>query len=262
MPRQSPLSARPDRGAPWPWRPARAVAASVLGFGAAACLAQSGTIYTCVDDRGRRLTSDRPIPECLAREQRLLNRDGSLKGVRPPSLTPEERAEQEQREQQAVQARAAQADAVRRDRNLLQRYRHEAAHQKAREAALQGVRAVQASTQRRLADLERERQPLLAEAEFYKGKPLPPRLKAVLDANDAALTAQRDALVSQDAEIARLNQLYDAELERLRRLWAGALPGSLGAIEPSPATAAATASRPASAPAAAATAASGRTVGR
>ena len=32
-------------------------------------------IYSCVDAQGRRLTSDRPIPACVNREQRVLNSD-------------------------------------------------------------------------------------------------------------------------------------------------------------------------------------------
>lgn len=193
--------------------------------------AQSAGIYTCIDDKGRRLTSDRPIPECLAREQRVLNRDGSLREVRPPEVTPEERAQQEVRERQLAEQRAAQSEVVRRDRNLLQRYRDEAAHRRARDAALEPSRSAQASLQERVAELNRERAPLLAETEFYKGKPLPPRLKSRLDANDAAHAALRDSAAAQQAEAARINRLYDLELERLRRLWAGAAPGSLGPIE-------------------------------
>jgi hypothetical protein len=191
----------------------------------------AGGIYTCIDERGRRLTSDRPIPECNAREQRVLNQDGSLKSVRPPTLTTEERAEQELRERKAAEARVAQADAARRDRNLMQRYKTEAAHQKAREAALESVRVAQRLTQNRLADLKRERKPLLDEQEFYRGKTPPPRLKAALDANDAAAQALRDAAFSQDTEIERINRIYDLELERLRQLWAGAKPGSLGLLD-------------------------------
>jgi hypothetical protein len=193
--------------------------------------AQSGGIYSCIDDKGRRLTSDRPIPECLAKEQRVLNRDGSLKELRAPEVTPEERAQQEVRERQLAEQRAAQAEVVRRDRNLLQRYRDEAAHRRARDAALEPSRSAQASLQERVAELNRERAPLLAETEFYKGKPLPARLKSRLDANDAALAALRDSSAAQQAEAARVNRLYDVELERLRRLWAGAAPGSLGPIE-------------------------------
>jgi hypothetical protein len=206
--------------------------------------ARPGGIYTCVDDRGRKLTSDRPIPECNAKEQRVLNSDGSLKSVRPPTLTAEERAEHESRERKAAEQRLAQADAARRDRNLMQRYKTEAVHQRAREAALDSVRVAQRVTQLRLGDLARERKPLLDELEFYKGKPAPPKLKTQLDANDAAIAAQKDAVIGQQAELERINRFYDAELERLRRLWAGATPGSMGAIEYAPSAASAAAVSP------------------
>jgi hypothetical protein len=187
-------------------------------------------IYTCVDANGRRLTSDRPIAECTAREQRVLNKDGSLKGIHPPTLTTEERAEQDARDRKTAEARAAQADAVRRDRNLTARYPNEATHQKAREAALDTVRLALKSSEIRLRDLAAERKPVMDEVEFYRGRTLPAKLKAQLDANDAAVEAQRTSAANQAAELARINRLYDAELERLRRLWSGAPAGSLGPL--------------------------------
>ena len=189
-------------------------------------------IYTCVDDKGRKLTADRPIAECSSREQRVLNRDGSLRGIQPPTLTVEERAEKEARERAAAEARAAQADAVRRDRNLMARYPTEASHSRGREAALDTVRLATKATEVRLRDLAAERKPLLEEAQFYQGKPLPPKLRAAIDANDAAIDAQRSAVGNQEAELARINHLYDAELARLRALWIGATPGSLGPLAP------------------------------
>jgi hypothetical protein len=196
-----------------------------------AALAEGSTagpgIYTCVDGQGRRLTSDRPIADCTGREQRVLNRDGSVRQVIPPGLTPEERAEREAAERRAELARAAQADAVRRDRNLVARFPNEAQHHKAREAALDTVRLATKATELRVKELAAERKPLLDESEFYKGKPLPARLKQQLDANDAAVAAQRQATTAQALELERINRLYDAELDRLRRLWAGAPLGSI-----------------------------------
>jgi hypothetical protein len=201
----------------------------------AAVLAQAprapdGGIYTCTDASGRRLTSDRPIPECVHREQQLLNRDGSLRAVVPPTLTPDERAEKEARDRKAAEARAAQQDAIRRDRNLMLRFPNEAAHQRAREAAAEPVRLAIRNTEHRLRELAAERKPLLNEAEFYPGRPLPPGLRQQIDANDAAMEAQRSLAANQVAELDRINALYDTELERLRRLWGGALPGSLGPL--------------------------------
>jgi hypothetical protein len=155
-------------------------------------------IYTCIDDKGRRLTADRPIAECRGKEQQVLNRDGSLRGVVPPTLTAEERAEFEARERRAAEMRAAQADAVRRDRNLMVRYPTEAKHQAAREAALDTVRLAMKATEIRLRELAAERKPLRDEAEFYQGRPLPPKLRAALDANDAGVEAQRSAAANQE----------------------------------------------------------------
>ena len=187
-------------------------------------------IYTCIDDQGRRLTADRPIPACAGKEQQVLNRDGSVKTVLQPTLTAEERTEQEAREREAALQRAVQADAVRRDRNLTARYPNEAAHSKAREAALDTVRLAQRSTEIRLRELAVERRPLQDEAEFYKGKAMPAKLKTALEANDASAEAQRTSKANQDAELVRINRIYDAELERLRKLWSGTPAGTLGPL--------------------------------
>ena len=199
--------------------------------------AASAGIYSCVDAQGHRLTSDRVIAECVAREQRVLNRDGSVQRVLPPTLTAEERAEREASERRVELARAGQADAVRRDRNLVARFPNEAAHRKSREAALDTVRLATKASELRLKELAVERKPLLEEAEFYKGRQIPLRLKQQLDAIDAGVEAQRSAAANQEAELVRINKLHDVELERLRRLWAGATAGSLPPVQSAPATA-------------------------
>lgn len=194
-------------------------------------LAQAkSSIFTCVDAGGRRLTSDRPIAQCTDREQRVLNRDGSLQRVLPPTLTADERAARELEERERAAERAAQREAVRADRNLVQRYPNEDAHRKAREAALDRAGQSLEASRQRLAELAAERKPLENEAEFYEGKALPAKLKHQLDANDAAVQAQRALIGNAEAERGRINNFYDAELARLRKLWAGAAPGSLGPI--------------------------------
>ncbi len=202
--------------------------AVLAGFVAAS--SAHAAIYSCVDGSGRRLTSDRPIVECATREQRMLNTDGSVRQIVPPTMTPDERAEADAKERQAAADRVAQQDAMRRDRNLVNRFPNDAAHMKAREAALDDVRKGVAFSQGRLAELERERKPLIDEQEFYKGRKLPAKLRQQLDANDAAVAAQKSLVQNQEDEIVRINNLYDVELERLKKLWAGASPGSMGAL--------------------------------
>ncbi|WP_119156702.1 DUF4124 domain-containing protein [Caldimonas tepidiphila] len=198
-----------------------------------AALAGSGSsatgIYTCVDTQGRRHTSDRPILECLDREQRVLNRDGSTRQLIGPSMTAEERAAAEARERQRQAERTQQLEAGRRDRMLLTRYPAEPDHQKARETALSVVRDSIRNSEQRITELARERQPLLSESEFYRGKPLPPKLRQALEFNDVATEAHKSLIENQQAELERINALFDRELLRLRPLWAGAKPGAAGA---------------------------------
>jgi hypothetical protein len=189
-------------------------------------------IYSCVDPSGKRITSDRPIASCNDREQRELNADGSVKRIVPPTMTADERTEAEARERAAAAEAVNKRDALKRDRNLLNRFPTEAAHNKAREAALDDTRKSVKISEARLALLASERKPLVDEAEFYIGKPLPTKLRTQLDANDAATDAQRSLIQNQQAEIIRVNALYDAELQRLKKLWGGAQPGTLGTLPP------------------------------
>lgn len=183
-------------------------------------------IYSCIDAHGRRVTSDRPIPECLDREQKLHNRDGSVRGVQRPSMTAAERVAAEEAERRRQVEAAARQDAVRRDRNLLSRYPDEATHQRAREAALDDVRKSIATSQRRIAELQKERVGLQQEAEFYVGRAMPFKLRQQIEDNTVSTDAQKTLVSNAQAELVRINALYDAELARLRRLWAGEPPGS------------------------------------
>ena len=218
---------------------ARILAAiAVIAFGVAAlneAAAQSvpGHIYSCIDPSGKRLTSDRPIPECTAREQRVLNADGSVKKVVPPTLTAEELAEQEARERERQIKRVTELDAVRRDRNLRARYPTEASHKKARQSALEDLSRSMQVSQKRLDLLAAERKPLLEEAEFYTGRQLPPQLKQQLEGNETTAAAQRELIQNQQSEIQRINAAFDVELTRLRALWSGVPPGSLGPMDES-----------------------------
>ena len=215
-----------------------ALCATMLVLSQAAPAQAPGTpqIYTCIDASGRKLTSDRPIAACNEREQRVLNADGSVRRVVQPTPTADERAEREAREREAAAEHAAKQDAIRRDRNLRARYPDAATHEKAREAALDDIRKAMKASQDRIALLAKERKPLLDETEFYVGKALPAKLRAQLDANDASAGAQRSLILTQQAEVVRINALYDAELERLRKLWGGAQPGSMGVLPADTAT--------------------------
>lgn len=179
-------------------------------------------IYTCIDSQGRRLSSDRPIPECLSQEQKLLRRDGSSKAVVPPLLSPEEKAKQDAARQKAEQAKLARDAEARRDRTLLSRYPDRAHHEDARAKAQEPVTRQIELARQRLAELETESQALAAERDAQQGKPLPQALKARVAANEGSIEAQQTILRTQQAERERLTEQFDAELGRLKLLWAAA----------------------------------------
>jgi hypothetical protein len=214
---------------------ASALAALVLGatLPAGAEEPKARLSYTCVVN-GKKLVSDRLIPECINTGQRELNSDGSLKRIVPPNLTDDERVAKEQKDVADKIAAQAMNDAVRRDRNLMQRFPDEAKHYKARADALDEWRVSMKNSNARIALLQEERKKLDEEREFYVNdkvkKPLPHDLAQKLDANDAALEAQRSLAQTQQTEVKRINDLYDAELARLKKLWAGAPAGSLGPL--------------------------------
>jgi len=188
-------------------------------------------IFTCTDAAGKKQTSDRLIAACIGREQRILNADGSLNRVIAPALSADERAQADAHEREAAAARDAAREAARRDRNLMARFPNEAAHRRAREAALDNVNKSLRLSEARLVTLANERKPLLTEAEFYAGKRVPANLKAQLEANDASAEAQRSLVQNLQIEAARIDKTFDVELDRLRQLWAGAPAGSVSAVQ-------------------------------
>src|SRR3954467_15349447 len=96
-------------------------------------------IFTCIDGKGRRLTADRPIPECTDREQKELNASGTLKRKIGPTLTAEERAVEEEKDKAAAEERNRQLEERKRDRALLMRYPNRPTHEAERVKALASV---------------------------------------------------------------------------------------------------------------------------
>lgn len=178
-------------------------------------------IYTCIDSKGRNITSDRPIMECLDREQRELSNTGVTKRVVPPSYTAEERAklEAQRKVQEEVQARIA--EEKRRDRALLIRYPSQPVHDKERAEALAQIDEVVTAVVRREESLAKQRQEIATELEFYQGdvNKAPNWLKRKLEDNESQVQIQKRFLDAQAQEKKRINARFDEELGKLRQLW-------------------------------------------
>jgi hypothetical protein len=199
-------------------------AALAIGVTAWACLcteASAQNIYTCVDAKGRTITADRPIAECMDRTQNELTRSGVVKRQVGPSLTAKELAAQDAKDKLAADLRAREADEMRRDRALLLRYPGPAVHQQERAAALEQIDVVIKAARKRTDELTEQHKGILNEFEFYAQNPAkaPAALKRLREENDSSLVAQGKFIDERQEEKNRVNQRFDQELGKLQKLW-------------------------------------------
>ena len=186
-----------------------AVAVVLWGLMSGSVMARA--IYSCVDDKGRKLTSDRPIAECLDRVQTELNPSGTVKRVLAPQLTAT-------------------------DRDLMARYPDRASHDKERAVALAQSAAASAGAVKRLQELGEYRKGIVSELAFNKSTPgnAPLALKRRLDETDANIAAQKRLLAEQDAEKSRINKRFDDEEARLKPQWGAAGTAQAPAVPKKP----------------------------
>jgi chromosome segregation ATPase len=185
-----------------------------------------GNVYTCVDAKGRRLTSDRPIIDCIDREQREISPSGRVVRRIKPAPTASEAAAEEAAQRRAIEERSRQNEEKRRDRALLTRYPDVASHNKERQAGLASLDDAIRSAQHRITDLQAERRKLDAELEFFKGDlaKAPPPLRRRIEENEQQVAGQQRFIATKEEEKTRVNGRYDEELARLRKLWSAQPP--------------------------------------
>ena len=189
-------------------------------------IATAQDIYTCVDAKGRTITADRPIPECIDRTQRELSRSGMVKRQLGPTLTMHEQTALDEKEKLAAEMRARENEEKRRDKVLLQRYPTRAAHDQERAAALVQIDEVIKASSKRRGELAAQRKAIASEFEFYAKNPskAPGALKRSLEENDSSIAVQQKFIQDQELEKKRVNQRFDEELAKLKHLWAMMTP--------------------------------------
>ncbi|MGA8393104.1 MAG: DUF4124 domain-containing protein [Burkholderiaceae bacterium] len=194
---------------------------AVLLLGAVLTSVSAQGIYSCTDSKGRKITSDRPIADCVDREQFELNPSGTVRRKVGPTLTAEERAAAEAREREAAEERARRAEEKRRDHALVIRYPNRAVHDAERAEALAQVDAVTKAATKRMGELQQQRKVIETEMEFYQKDPskAPAPLKRQVDENLKSIGIQTRFIADQEAEKARVNARFDEDLVKLLKLW-------------------------------------------
>lgn len=215
---------RPALLPPTMWRTAAVFALGALVSG----LAGAQNIYTCTDGKGRRITSDRPIVDCLDREQRRIGSTGTVRETIPPSYTREERERLEAQRRAEAEKEARLAEEKRRDRALLIRYPSPAVHDKERQEALSQIDEVISAVNKRELALAAQRKEIDIEFEFYKADPTkaPAWLKRKRDDNEKQVELQKRFLAEQEQEKKRVSARFDEELAKLQQLWSAQVPAN------------------------------------
>lgn len=178
-------------------------------------------IYTCVDAGGKKITSDRPIPECAEREQKELNSSGTVKRTVKPVMTAEEQRLFDNKQRAENEERSRIAEEKRKDRALLTRYPNRASHDQERTEALTQVDDVMRAATKRIGELGTQRKEVDAQLEFYKKDPskAPPSLRRQVDDNNNSVAVQKRFVIDQEGEKKRINTRFDDELVKLKTLW-------------------------------------------
>lgn len=179
-------------------------------------------VFTCVDAAGRTLSSDRPIPQCIDRPQRILDGvTGHLQGIQQPSYTKSELdAIERQKAREQAEQRAAK-DRRQYERGLVARYPNEAVHNAARVDAKATLLSIIASAQLRSDYLQEQLAKLNRELEFYGNDiaKAPASLKRQFGQNQQEALEQQRFMDGKRIELERIDRQFDAELVELEKLW-------------------------------------------
>lgn len=210
---------KPGMGASVAWA---VLALAVPGtFAQTAASPPSAGYYSCRTAEGRLITSDRPIMECMNREQRVHGPDGTVRRVIEAPLTPEQKKVREAERQRAEEEQARADENRRRDRTLLSSYSSAESIDLARKRALVEPNSGIAKSQSRIEQLRKERAALDAETEFYKGGARPADLDRKFRDNARALKYEEDLIARRHEEIRQIETRYAADKKRFAELTEG-----------------------------------------
>lgn len=201
---------------------AHALVALAAVVGASGARAQ---LFVCTTAAGRTITADLPPTECADRPIRELRPDGSVRRLIEPPLTAAQRAERDAEAKRQIEEAERQRGQMRRDLSLLETYGSENEIEATRNRALGDRQVLIERALKRMDELKRERKKLDDETEFYVKRELPEKLKRELAANNEMVKSQKRIIDDTKADMARVNERYDAESKRFRELVsAGAQP--------------------------------------
>lgn len=189
--------------------------ASVFALLAGATEAQ---LYKWTDANGKVHYSDTIPPADLDRARRELRKDGTVKKEVERAQTPEERRVAAQKAAEEEKERKAKAERDRRDKALLATYATLADFDRVRDRALavsggeiEAIKKSEATASEKLAGLKKQVDP-------NSKRPLPPKLKADIDATEGDIKMLSSSLAKKVSDRETMTKTYASERVRLADL--------------------------------------------
>ena len=176
----------------------------------------------CVGKDGKKYFGQTVPQPCIGQAVEYLDPSGNVvKRVAAP-LTSEQRAAREEEERKNAEAAALAKDEARRNRALLETYTSEKDIDFARQRALKDNEAVVKEIEARVAQIEKRREALKSEMEFYQGRNKPPaKLAEDVRNNEIDLSSQRGLLNAKKKDVDSINAKYDDDKKRYIELSKG-----------------------------------------
>lgn len=178
---------------------------------------QAQSIFTCKDDNGRTLTSDRPIPECSRKVMREMSSAGVVKNEHAAPLTPEQlrqkKAEDEDRRLAEIKRRQEES----RDKALLVAFPNMAALEAARARQVNDLKSELVLVESRIVKEYQTLKAAQAEAKS-QGSNVSFAARRKVQVSSSSILTENDVLTRIQAEINRTNQRFDDDAKRLGSL--------------------------------------------
>jgi hypothetical protein len=192
--------------------------AIVFLLGAVLPSVSNAEIFSCKDEAGRVITSDRPIPECSKRDIRVLRQDGLTKGVIAAPLTEEQRKQRDVELEIKRQKDNQERERLSRDRALVAAYPDLASLEVQRKRQIQDVQVEIEAAKKRILIKEPDLKEAKAELEFYRGKKVPGVVANKISVAANAILVEDELIRAKQQEILTVNSKFDADAKRLREI--------------------------------------------
>jgi len=199
---------------------------ALLLCAAAAAPAAAQKLYKYTDPAtGQTVYTDKLPTNAAGKANEQLSPQGTVVKRNEAALTPEQIAAKEAERKRKIEEDLAAKEEKRKNAALLNTYPSEREIDEARVRALKANEDAIKEAERNLAEAQKRKQALAADAEFYKKQPMPAHLKQDIQTNEVEIRSQAELLERKKKEDATINARYDEDLRRYRGLAKAGLTG-------------------------------------